>query len=45
MVFHPSGLLLLPLPAVECCWIDAECDPESESVPKTIPMGDYGEGE
>jgi len=44
-VFHPSGLPLLTLPAVECRWIDAESEPESESVPETIPMGDYGEGE
>jgi hypothetical protein len=34
---------LLPLPTVECPWIDAES--ESETVPKTIPMSDYGEGE
>jgi hypothetical protein len=44
MMFHPSGLLLLPAP-FECCWIDAESDPEPESVPETISMGDYGESE
>jgi hypothetical protein len=44
MMFHPSGLLFLPAP-VECSGIDAESDPEPESVPETISVGEYGESE
>jgi hypothetical protein len=45
MMLHPAGLLFLPLSAVECPWIDAESDSKFESVPKTVPVGNYGEGE
>jgi hypothetical protein len=43
MMLYPSGLL--PLRSVECAWVHPESDPESESVPKTIPMRDYREDE
>jgi hypothetical protein len=43
MMLLRAGLLSLPLPTVECAWIDAESDPED--IPKAISMRDYGEGE